>query len=516
MIDHYSENEIANAQELLDAVDLPLPTLSDAELLALHGKILKKAGLMPQQKPRKKWKRALGLTAAFLFCAVGSGFAVLRVSDVFRAPLESTMMQATMGYGEKSAVAADAEGEAYSPSELYSENTVNDMGSLLSQSDTAAGVKITAQGVISDDNTLMVLMQADCEKNPDLLTGELSFENAQLTIEQTGITEYCNASFIENSAKGAQFLLHQQTQGGLIGSTVTLTLENLLAWQQSSGTDMALLHQNVWQTVQQLPKENINNMVTEYYTQEEIAYYEAEGIQLPKDDTGKAVMCRSLPPTDYAGIAFSENYPELRLTAAAVEANTLYIGIEGPVTRTSVAERLQTVGLKNLQSGEIVTAASIGMGSSQDSFSMEIAIEGINSLEDLKQYTFVADAGWILQTVAAGTWAFHFDLTMQNTTEQVETEQILQFTGGKLKIDKLEVSPISIAIDGHVLAGGTFTMPENQGVMLQNGTAIELYEVSSSYDHTTNAVQIRFFLPGVIERSSLKMLMLGENVIPLS
>jgi hypothetical protein len=160
-------------------------------------------------------------------------------------------------------------------------------------------------------------------------------------------------------------------------------------------------------------------------------------------DSGKEVML-----TDEDG--------DYTVTNAAIQDGVLYM--RGTTKNYMPYETLPEFSLQNVKTGEFLWG-NVGGGFDTDDADKAVwfnSFEGINSVEELKDYILLIDFGWVERTLVQGQWSFEIPVSFEILAVTYDIGRKFNMGGFELTAKDITVSPyyisINAAADGENLA----------------------------------------------------------------
>ncbi|MCL1823057.1 MAG: hypothetical protein FWG44_02530 [Oscillospiraceae bacterium] len=149
-------------------------------------------------------------------------------------------------------------------------------------------------------------------------------------------------------------------------------------------------------------------------------------------------------------IPLSESFEDYTVTNAAVKDGVLYL--RGELKNYDSVGigymQAQLFTLLNTKTGEYLRGTvGYGDGDADHVPRWRGSFEGINSIEELKDYVLIFDFGWRNQTVAEGQWSFEIPLSFENLATTYNIGQKFMLGGFELTANSVTVSPYYISLD---------------------------------------------------------------------
>ena len=438
---------------------------------------------------------------------------------------------------------------------------LNTAGVIIESSDTNAGLKLTARGVVGDDRTIFIALEVETtdgqnftKKQEDNLNS-INFQTVHLKLDNDILGQYTGCTRIDDgSQKGkATFLIRDiirtKTIEDIKNHHVTITLTNLLhtthdienigmegnlydiftKYEEPADSDYSFYSlRNIGEHT-----EEENKRIKEFFSQRRKGNLQGDELQKRTDElieSGLLSPLYLLPETS-TKIPFSTKYPKLEITNMGIKNNvfTFNITMNDELSYNELLNK--RLLLVNHRTGAIIpTTMDINRWEGNEGdptgkllSAHFIAFHAITSAEQLKDY-YLAQGGYYSRDIINdGQWTLNFQLDYENTTRVYSPETkavIAKFDG---TINKIKISPLSITLiyqleqtmttEKRGLLQHQWVIDKNSiYLLMKDGTKINYLP---SLDIEDNICTINAIFPYIIDLDQIDKIIIGEIVLPL-
>lgn len=435
-------------------------------------------------------------------------------------------------------------------------------GTVLTASDTQAGLKLTARGVVGDDRVLYVAIdvetldgEAFTEEDEDNLNS-IYFQEIKLKIDDDVLGQYCSAVRIDDgSEKGkATYLIHDiihaENIADISGHHLTITLTNLL--HRADTLEDIGMEDNLYDIYTRFPKpadgdyqyysvrsdgnhtDEENAVLEEYRLQRISGELIGDAFIKKRDELIKAGLLEPLYylPKTSEKVSFCSKYPSLQITNMGIKDNilTFNMDINDELDyQELITKRLELV---NRESGACTSAVmDIDEWEGDENGKLLsahfIAFHAVTSAEQLKDYYLAIGGEGSSDIVNEGQWTLGFDLSYQDTSRSYTIDQTAIINGYKGTIGNIEISPLSIKISYQLAAAGASENDSlfeyNWGksadlnstfIILKDGTKVTMQ--AGTWDNEAGACTYNAMFPYVINPDRLEKIVIDGTEIPIN
>lgn len=437
---------------------------------------------------------------------------------------------------------------------------LNTAGAIIESTDTEAGLKLTARGIVGDDRALYVAIdvetingQAFTKKQDDNLNS-IHFQTVKLQIDDDVLGQYSNCTRIDDGTKKgkATFLIHDIINSknieGLSGHQLTITLTNFL--HTTNDLEDIGMSGNLYDifTKYDIPDDEDyqfysvrsdsnhtdeeNKILEEYYFERKSGKLVGDKFRKRREELIQAGLLEplyTLPETS-TKTSFCTKYPKLEITNMGIKNNilTFNINLNGELD-------YQYLNTKHLALVNRKTGACIGTTMDIDRWEGDengklisahfVVFHAIKSAEELKYY-YLAIGGYGAEDIInKGEWKLSFSLTYEDTSRSYTINQkatIFGFTGS---IKTIDISPLSMKIsyqtDKPMSTENSALFEDN---WLKNGSNIcltmkdgtKINYLSSVESIQNNICTFRGIFPYVIDLDQINKIVIDKTEISIS
>jgi hypothetical protein len=358
---------------------------------------------------------------------------------------------------------------------------LNTAGAIIESTDTVAGLKLTARGIVGDDRALYVAIdvqttdgQAFTKEQEDNLNS-IHFQEVKLQIDHDVLGQYSNCTRIDDGTeKGkATFLIHDIISSNNIedisGQQLTITLTNLL--HTTNDLEDIGMNGNLYDIFTKYDKpddedyqfysvrsdsnhtDEENKILEEYILERKSGKLVGDEFLKRRDELIKAGLLEplyTLPETS-TKTSFCTKYPKLEITNMGIKDNifTFNIDLNGELD-------YQYLNTKHLALVNRKTGACVGTTMDIDKWEGDengkllsahfVVFHTITSAEQLKNY-YLAIGGYGAEDIInKGEWKLSFNLNYEDTSRSYAINKKATISGFTGSIKTIDISPLSMKI----------------------------------------------------------------------
>ncbi len=359
---------------------------------------------------------------------------------------------------------------------------LNKAGAIIESTDTEAGLKLTARGIVGDDRALYVAFdvetidgQAFTKKQEDNLNS-IHFQTVKLQIDDDVLGQYSNCTRIDDGSKKgkATFLIHDIINSNNIedisGHQLTITLNNFL--HTTNDLEDIGMSGNLYDIFTKYDKpddkdyqfysvrsdsnnsDEENKILEEYILERKSGKLVGDEFLKRREElieTGLLEPLYTLPETS-TKTSFCTKYPKLEITNMGIKDNifTFNINLNGEID-------YQYLNTKHLTMVNRKTGACVGTTMDIDKWEGDengkllsahfVVFHTITSAEQLKDY-YLAIGGYGAEDIInKGEWKLSFNLTYEDTSRSYTINKKATISGFTGSIKTIDISPLSMKID---------------------------------------------------------------------
>lgn len=356
---------------------------------------------------------------------------------------------------------------------------LNMAGAVIESTDTEAGLKLTARGIVGDDRALYVAIdvetidgQAFTKKQEDNLNS-IHFQTVKLQIDDDVLGQYSNCTRIDDGTKvgKATFLLRDIINSNNIkdisGHQLTITLTNFL--HTTNDLEEIGMSGNLYDIFTQYDKpddgdyqfysvrsdsshsDEENRILEEYYLDRKSGKLTGDEFLKRRDELIEAGLLEPLYilPETSTKIKFCTKYPMLEITNMGIKNNifTFNINLNDELDYQYLNTKHFT--LVNRKTGACVdTTMDIDKWEGDEKGKLIsahfVVFHTITSAEQLKDY-YLAIGGYGAEDIInQGEWKLSFHLNYEDTSRSYTINKKATILGFAGLFKSIEISPLSM------------------------------------------------------------------------
>ncbi len=434
---------------------------------------------------------------------------------------------------------------------------LNTAGAVIESSDTEAGLKLTARGIVGDDRALYVAIDVE-NVNGQPFTEEqennlntIHFQKVKLQIDNDVLGQYSSCTRIDNGKeKGkATFLIHDIINNNNIedisGHQLTITLINFL--HATNDLEDIRMNGNLYDIYTKFnkPADNDyqfysirsdsnhtaeeNKILEEYNLERRSGNLTGDEFLKRREELIQAGLLEPLYilPETSTKVSFCTKYPKLEITNMGIKDNIFTFNM-------NVNDELdyQYLNTKHLTLVNRKTGACIRTIMDIDRWGGDkngkllsahfVVFHAITSAEQLKDY-YLAIGGYGTEEILnKGEWKLSFSISYKDTTISYNADKKAAISGFTGTIKTIDISPISMKISYHMdkpmntenralFEDDWLKNESDMCLIMKDGTKISsVYGVENIQNDicTFNAM-----FPYVIDLAQLNKIVIGETEI---
>lgn len=437
---------------------------------------------------------------------------------------------------------------------------LNTAGAIIESTDTEAGLKLIARGIVGDDRALYVAIdvetingQAFTKKQEDNLNS-IHFQTVKLQIDDDVLGQYSNCTRIDDGTKKgkATFLIHDIINSKKIedisGHQLTITLTNFL--HTTNDLEDIGISGNLYDIFTKYDKpddedyqfysvrsdsnhtDKENKILEEYYFERKSGKLLGNKLRKRREELIQAGLLEplyTLPETS-TKTSFCTKYPKLEITNMGIKDNifTFNINLNNELD-------YQYLNTKHLTLVNRKTGACIGTTMDIDKWKGDengklisahfVVFHAITSAEQLKDY-YLAIGGYGAEDIInKGEWKLSFNLTYEDTSRSYTIHKKAIVSGFTGLIKTIDISPLSMKIsyqtdkpmstENSVLFEDNWLKNgSNMCLIMKDGTKINY--LSGALDIQNNICTFHAMFPYVIDLDQIKKIVINETEIIIS
>jgi hypothetical protein len=481
------------------------------------------------------------------------------LADVFRGYFRE-FVSSTKNYDPDGNYNNSSNSSANNPNIKSVENDsafLNTAGAIIASTDTEAGLKLTARGIIGDDRVLYVAIDVETvngqeftkEQEDDL--NAIHFQEIKLQIDNDVLGQYTSGTRIDDGTeKGkATFLIHDiinyNNMKEISGHRLTITLTNLL--HRTNDIEDIGMENNLYDIFTKFDKpadedyqfysvrsnsnhtEEENKILDEYYLKRKSGKLSGDEFLKRREELIQAGLLEplyTLPETS-TKIGFSTKYPKLEITNMGIKDNIFTFNINMNDELDYQYLKTKHLTLVNRKTGACVgTIMDIDEWDGDENGKLLsahfVVFHTITSEEQLKDYYLAIGGYGADDIIHEGKWELSFNLSYEDTTRSYTIDKeaaIFGFTG---TIKTIDISPLSMKIiyqadkpmndenralfeDNWVKSGA------NIYLIMKNGTKMNY--LSGDEDIQNNICAFNAMFPYVIDLDQINKIVIDETEI---
>lgn len=437
---------------------------------------------------------------------------------------------------------------------------LNTAGAVIESTDTEAGLKLTARGIVGDDRALYVAIdvetidgQAFTKKQEDNLNS-IHFQTVKLQLDDDVLGQYSNCTRIDDGTKKgkATFLIHEIININNIedirGHQLTITLTNFL--HTTNDLEDIGMSGNLYDIFTKYDKpddkdyqfysvrsdsnhsDEENKIIEEYYLErrsgklvgDEFLKRRKELIQ-----SGLLEPLYTLPETSNK-INFCTKYPKLEITNMGIKdniftfninmndeldyqyLNTNHLVLVNRKTGACVSTTMDIHGWEGDQKGQLLSAHFV-------------VFHAITSAEQLKDYYLAIGGDGAEDIINKGEWKLSFNLSYDDTSRSYNIDKKTTISGFKGTITNVKISPLSMKVtykidtpmstENRALFEDKWIKKEsNIYLILKDGTEINI--LSSDEEIQNNICTFNAMFPYVIDLDQINRIVIDKTQISIN
>ena len=436
-------------------------------------------------------------------------------------------------------------------------NFLNTAGAIIESTDTEAGLKLTARGIVGDDRVLYVAIDVETVNGQEFTKEQednlnaIHFQEIKLQIDNDVLGQYTNCTRIDDGTeKGkATFLIHDIINYNNIedisGHQLTITLTNFL--HTTNDLEDIGMKDSLYDIFTKFDKPvdedyqfysvrsdsnhtgEENKILEEYYSDRRSGKLADEEALKRKEELIQAGLLEPLYilPETSTKIGFSTKYPKLEITNMGIKDNIFTFNI-----KMNDELDYQYLNTKHLTLVNRKTGACVGTTMDIDGWEGDengkllsahfVVFHTITSEEQLKDY-YLAIGGYGAEDIInKGKWELSFNLSYEDTSRSYTIDKkdaIFGFTG---TIKTIDISPLSMKMsyqtdepmndenrvlfeDNWVKKGG------NMCLIMKDGTKINY--LSGDMNIQNNICTFNAMFPYIIDLDQIDKIMVDETEI---
>ncbi|OPJ61319.1 DUF4179 domain-containing protein [Clostridium oryzae] len=350
-------------------------------------------------------------------------------------------------------------------------------GAIIKSTDTEAGLKLTARGVVGDDRMLNVAIDVrtvngkSFTDNQEDKLNSINFEEVELQVDDDVSRQYCSCTRIDDGSKKgkATFMIHTIVNSNikkLSGHNITILLTNFL--HTTNKLDDIGMKGSLYNIFTKFDKANDkdyryysvrsdsnhfdkdNKILKEYYSMRESGKLTGDKFLKRREELIKAGLLEplyTLPKTSKK-ITFSEKYPKLEITNMGIKDNifTFNMNINDELDYQYLFNK--PLALVNRKTGKCVrTTMDIDEGDTKKLTSAHFVVfHTITSAEQLKDYYLAIGGEGTQDIINKGIWKLKFKLSYKDTSRRYNINKKAKISGFAGRIKSIDISPLSMKI----------------------------------------------------------------------
>lgn len=358
---------------------------------------------------------------------------------------------------------------------------LNTAGAIIESTDTEAGLKLTARGIVGDDQTIYVAInvetingQAFTEEQEENLNA-IHFQEVKLQMDDDVLGQYSNCTRIDDgSEKGkATFLIHDiincSNTEDINSRQLTITLSNFL--HTTNDLEDIGMKGNLYDIFTKFDKpadkdyqfysvrsngnhtDEENKILEEYSLERRSGKLAGDEFLKRREELIQAGLLEPLYilPETSTKVSFCTKYPKLEITNMGIKDNTFSFNI-----KMNDELDYQYLNTKHLMLVNRKTGACVGATMDIDGWEGDengkllsahfVVFHTITSAEQLKDYYLAVGGYGAEDIINKGKWKLSFNLSYENTTRSYNINKKATISGFAGTIKSIDVSPLSMKI----------------------------------------------------------------------
>lgn len=522
--------------------------------------------LNPNIKQKQSYKIRLAAICLILISLSGITIAAStwNLADIFKGYFKEIASSPKVpNQGESNTISKDNSATPPSSKPITNNsNFLNTAGVMIESSDTNAGLKLTARGIVGDDRAIYIAIEVETTDGQDFTKKQednlnaIHFQTVHLKLDNDKLGQYTGCTRIDDgSQKGkATFLIRDiirsKTTEDIKNHHVTITLTNLLhtthdiedigmegnlydiftKYEEPADSDYSFYS---LRRIGEYTEEE-NKQIEEFFSQRMKGDLRGDELQKRTDElieSGLLLPLYLLPETS-TEITFSTKYPKLAITNMGIKNNifTFNITMNDELSYNELLNK--RLLLVNRRTGVIVpTTMDINRWDDEGDTTGKmlsahfVAFGAITSAEQLKDYYLARGGYYARDIINDGQWTLNFQLNYENTTRIYSPEKKTTIAGFDATINKIKISPLSLTLlyqleetmttEKKELFQHQWSMDRDVlYLLMKDGTKIN-YLSSRSMDMEENIYTIDAIFPYIIDLDQIDKIVLGEIELSL-
>lgn len=438
---------------------------------------------------------------------------------------------------------------------------LNTAGAIIESTDTEAGLKLTARGIVGDDRVLYVAIDVETvsgkgfTKEEEANLNAIHFQEVKLQFDDDVLKQYCNCIRIDKGEKKgkATYLIREIINSNNIkkisGHKLTITLTNFL--HTTNRLEDIGMEGNLYDIFTKFskpadedyqfysirskkhPSVEENKILDEYYLMRRSGKFKDEFLKR-REELIQAKLLRPLYylPKTSTKVTFNSKYPKLAITNMGIKDNIFTFNMD--INDELDYQYLDTKPLKlvNHETGiPLITIMDIDE-SEDDGRKLTKLISAhfdvfdtITSAEQLKDYYLALGGDGSEDIINEGEWILNFDLSYKDTTRSYIIDKKANIGGFDGTIKSLDISPLSLNLIYHsdkiintenkkIFENNLMHNESDIYLVLKDGTKIT--PLSSDEECQNNIVTFNAMFPYVISLDLIEKIVIDGTELSIN
>jgi hypothetical protein len=439
---------------------------------------------------------------------------------------------------------------------------LNTAGAMIEATDTEAGLKLTARGIVGDDRAVNVAIDVETvngqkfTKEQEDNLNAIHFQEVKLQIDDDVLGQYCSCTRIDDGSESgkATFLIHDIIHNNKIdeitGHKLTITLSNFLhTTNKLEDIEMDGNLYDIYTKFEKPAEEDYqfysvrsdgnhtaeqNKILEEYYFARRSGKLTGDQLIKRKNELIQEGLLEPLYilPQTSTKVTFCKKYPKLEITNIGIKNNTFTFNMNINDEFDYQYINTKKLTMVNRKTGECIpTTMDIdGWEGNENGKLLSahfVVFHTITSAEQLKDYYLAIGGDFAEDIINEGKWVLNFNLSYEDTTRSYPLDKKAVMNGFTGTIKSMDLSPLSMKIiyqmdkpmsmeDRALFEMDGMNNMDNIYLLMKDGSKIAITNLYREEDTQNDTFTFSTMFPYIIDLNQINKIVIEEAEILLN